>query len=122
MVNDLKPVWVTQKIKYEVDNFIKNNDRQPLVALLGIAFKPDIDDLRESPALYVAKSLKDQGCDIVIVEPNIDNHTSYKLTDVNSAINCADILIVMVKHRQFMDSEVREKLLSANAIDFCGAL
>ena len=90
--------------------------RKPKIACLGLAFKPDIDDLRESPALFVTQSLIDQGFDVLPVEPNIDKHLDYNLVNYSVAINEADIIVFLVNHREFADLESEEKI----SLDFCG--
>jgi UDP-N-acetyl-D-mannosaminuronic acid dehydrogenase len=121
-VNDLKPKWVEEKIMGTIDSFIRHNHKMPVVAILGLSFKPDIDDLRGSPALQVAKALKDRGYNIVTVEPNIDNYIELSLVDLNEVVNQADIFAIMVKHKQFITSNFRSRLMNANVLDFCGAM
>ena len=75
--------------------------RQPNVALLGLAFKPDIDDLRGSPALEVVESLLAAGGNFSLVEPNIDKHVDYELCALDLALDLADIVVVLVGHSKF---------------------
>jgi UDP-N-acetyl-D-mannosaminuronic acid dehydrogenase len=96
--------------------------RKPKIACLGLAFKHDIDDLRESPAVLIASELLSQGYDVVAVEPNIELHDEFVLMGLEEAIEVADVLVVLVKHRQFGDGVVKEKLLKCGALDFCGVL
>jgi len=114
-INDSKPDWVIGKIKTIADS--KDIKK---VACLGLAFKPNIDDLRESPAVKVVDSLQEQGFAVSCVEPNIDHHESYKLIDINEAINNFDIIAVLVKHNEFIESNVSIKLKRKEALDFCG--
>jgi len=87
-----------------------------------LAFKPDIDDLRESPALHVAQALKLQDYDVVVVEPNIDSHDSFSVVGLEQALSSADVVAILVKHRQFLVPSVQQQLGSKAALDFCGAL
>jgi len=82
-INNYKSFWCAEKIKNEKLKFELKNGRKPKVALMGLAFKPNIDDLRESPAKYIAqKILQDTNNEeYYIVEPNIEDHKVYKLTD-----------------------------------------
>ena len=96
--------------------------KKPRIACLGLAFKPDIDDLRESPALEVAEALSAQGYDAVAVEPNITSHDVFELLSVDSALEDSDVIAVLVKHREFLRADVRERLIRVGALDFCGAL
>ena len=114
-INDSKPDWVISKIKTIAD--FKGTKK---VACLGLAFKPNIDDLRESPAAKVVDSLQEQGFAVSCVEPNIDHHESYKLIDINEAIDNFDIIVVLVKHNEFIESNVSIKLKRKEALDFCG--
>ena len=75
------------------------------VACYGLAFKPDIDDLRESPALNITKQLAELGFNIVAIEPNIQKLptilvSNVKLIDLNEA-KLADIHLILVDHSCF---------------------
>ena len=86
---------------------------------MGLAFKPNIDDLRESPAKYIAqKVLQDSNNEIhFIVEPNIEEHNVFKLTDYTTALEEADIIAFLVAHNEFKNLKLSEdKIL----LDFCG--
>lgn len=121
-VNNFKTEWAIQQIKVAVADASARVGRKPKVACLGLAFKPDIDDLRESPAVHIADALQGQGYDVVAVEPNIESHDAFTLVSLEDAIAQADVLVLLVKHRQFADAEVRAELSRAKALDFCGAL
>ena len=86
---------------------------------MGLAFKPNIDDLRESPAEFIVQKLLENSDNEkhLIVEPNIDNHLLYNLTDYKCAAEKADILVFLVAHNEFLELEVaKEKVI----LDFCG--
>jgi UDP-N-acetyl-D-mannosaminuronic acid dehydrogenase len=121
-VNNHKTVWVIEQIKLAAADSNAKTGKKPKIACLGLAFKPDIDDLRESPALEVAKALSAQGYDINAVEPNIFSHDDFSLISVDTAINECDVVAVLVKHREFLRDDVRESLIRAGSLDFCGAL
>ncbi|MBT6650226.1 MAG: UDP-N-acetyl-D-mannosamine dehydrogenase, partial [Flavobacteriales bacterium] len=81
-INNYKTDWVIEKIKSTALQFELDNNRKPIIALMGLAFKPDIDDLRESPAILVADTLLDEGkFDLLLVEPNLEESNKYDLTD-----------------------------------------
>ena len=120
-VNDFKPNWVVQKIMSQVNCLIENGIGSPKVACLGLAFKPDIDDLRESPAVQVVKDLIDLNINVLSVEPNIQNHNDFKLCSLKDALD-ADLLVILVKHNEFITKKNKKKLLDTNILDFCGAL
>lgn len=121
-VNDYKTVWVTEQIKLAAADFNAQSGKKPRIVCLGLSFKPDIDDLRESPALEVTQALASQGYTVVAVEPNISSHDDFALLDMERAINECDVIAVLVKHREFLRDDVRERLMHAGALDFCGAL
>lgn len=117
-VNNFKSEWVLQQIKTASTLFEQKNKRKPLIACMGLAFKPDIDDLRESPALSITKKLKDSFVDIISVEPNIVEYKEeINLRSLNDAIQEADIFCFLVKHSVFNSLEFRE---GAIILDFCG--
>lgn len=82
--------------------FELKNGRKPMVAIMGLAFKPDIDDLRESPAKYIAqKVMQSEQSGFMIVEPNIQEHSVFRLTDYLTAYEKADIVAFLVAHKEF---------------------
>ena len=103
-VNDDKPNFVIKKIKERVKGI-----SQPKIACLGLAFKPDIDDLRESPALDIVARLANEKYQILAVEPNIKElplrlqDKNVSLVCLNQALEEADIVVILVKHKEFMD-------------------
>ena len=116
-VNNYKNKWVIEKIKNAALKFQIENGRAARIACMGLAFKPDIDDLRESPALAVAEALRDEKFDVVAVEPNIDSFKGLKLVSVNDSVKEADILVFLVKHQQFSGLDTQNK----QVLDFCAA-
>ena len=121
-VNNFKTSWVIDQIKVSVADAYVQLGRKPQVACLGLAFKPDIDDLRESAAVRIAEALVSGGYNVIVVEPNINNHESFRLTTLDNALQEADVIAVLVKHRQFATDSVRKKLQAVEALDFCGVL
>jgi UDP-N-acetyl-D-mannosaminuronic acid dehydrogenase len=111
--NDYKAVWVVEKIKNQVLQFEKENGKMPTVTCMGLAFKPNIDDLRESPALYISESLS-KLFDVVVVEPNIEEHYSLQLMPYSEGLK-SDICVYLVAHSQFNVDNIKE-----NDLDFCG--
>ena len=117
-VNTYKTEWVIEKIKNEALKFENENGKKPTIACMGLAFKPDIDDLRESPALYIAKRLTNELENVVCVEPNIpvDAKLDLKLIKLDIALEEADIVTFLVAHKEFKGLGVKTNL------DFCGVL
>ena len=118
-VNDYKPEWVVNKILEKVNTINKKNIK---IACLGLAFKPDVDDLRESPAINVVKALKQLQYEIICVEPNIKKHDEFCLVDLQYAIDNSDIIALLVGHKEFKSLTKKEFMESTIVIDFCGLL
>ena len=116
-VNNFKPEWCIEKIKNAQLEFELKHKIKPKTAVLGLAFKPNIDDLRESPALYIAKEIYKTPQKCMIVEPNISVHDFFDLTNLKQAIKLCDIIVVLVKHDEFKSLLLNENQL---LIDFCG--
>lgn len=113
-VNDSKPEWVIDQVKIKIAEFLQANPEKTIkdvtVACYGLAFKPDIDDLRESPALNITKKLAEQGLNILAVEPNISElpkniNSSISLVDLNDA-SLANVSILLVAHKQFKNISI----------------
>jgi UDP-N-acetyl-D-mannosaminuronic acid dehydrogenase len=113
-VNTYKTQWVIEKIKNKALEFERDKGKKPKIACMGLAFKPDIDDLRESPALQITQTLISEGLDILAVEPNIKTHPDFEIVDYKQAVIDADIVVFLVKHKEFIDIKVD------NYLDFCG--
>jgi UDP-N-acetyl-D-mannosaminuronic acid dehydrogenase len=119
-VNDSKPRWVMERVERAAMRF-----KEPVIACLGLAFKANIDDLRESPAIEIVSALADKrGAGIVVVEPNISElpeklRGKVELTDLANAINVADIVLLLVDHREFKGLD-RNRLQSKVLIDTRG--
>ncbi|BDL68209.1 TPA: UDP-N-acetyl-D-mannosamine dehydrogenase [Campylobacter jejuni] len=115
-VNDNKPNFVVQKIKKKIKDILG-----PKIACLGLAFKPDIDDLRESPALdIVIKLASENASQILVVEPNIkqlplklQNKRNIKLVCLSQALDEADVVAVLVRHKEFIEVQ------SDKVVSFC---
>lgn len=118
-INNYKSFWCAEKVHSEMLKFELVHHRKPCVAMMGLAFKPNIDDLRESPAKYIVTKVM-QGCNnanILVVEPNVKDHNVFKLTDYKEAYEKADIIVFLTAHEPFKALEYREDKV---IIDFCG--
>lgn len=116
--NDYKADWCANKVMEACQQFVEANDREPVVACMGLAFKPNIDDLRESPAKYIASRIVSESrAEVLIVEPNVSAHSSFHLTDYREAYKRADIVVWLVRHTPFVELPREEGKLE---LDFCG--
>ena len=120
-VNNYKAFWCAEKVHNEMLQFELNHGRKPSVAMMGLAFKPDIDDLRESPAKHIVAKVMHScnNADIMVVEPNVESHNVYKLTDYKEAFDKADIVVYLVAHTPFKSlPQDSNKII----LDFCGVV
>ena len=112
LVNDDKPLYVISRVEEAVQNI-----EHPKIACLGLAFKPDIDDLRGSPALEITKTLSDNSqFDILAVEPNVselpgvlDNRKNTTLVSLEKAMDEADLIVMLVRHKEFIHTIPKNK-------------
>ena len=120
-VNDSKPEWVIQSIDKKIHDFLVEHPNKMIstlkIACYGLAFKPDIDDLRESPAVLIAKKLakKYPSSSLLAIEPNIshlpEKLAQFSLVDTKQALELADIHILLVDHRQFKQCKPASKYI-----------
>ena len=117
-INDYKADWCANKTIEACHDFEMTNNRQPTIACMGLAFKPNIDDLRESPAKYIAsRILSEARAEVLVVEPNITTHATFRLVDCEQAYRQADIVVWLVRHRAFLSLPKRNDKIE---MDFCG--
>ena len=121
-INNYKSEWCVEKAKNAILSFELEKGKKPQVALMGLAFKPNIDDLRESPAMKIAKRLFAEMPDVKfnIVEPNISSHPDFDIVDFQTAFEQSDIVVYLTAHKQFfmLPQEANDKLI----LDFCGVI
>lgn len=123
-VNDSKPRWVIEKVQQAVGSLLQEREgltaADVTLACLGLAFKPNIDDLRESPSLYIAEQIAEMHPgEFLMVEPNIERLPAGKLADcalagVQEALERASIIVLLVDHREFHDipeSDLKDRIL-----------
>jgi len=118
-INNYKSFWCAEQVKTAKLEFQIKNGRKASVAIMGLAFKPNIDDLRESPAKYITQKVMQDTHDeeYYIVEPNILEHHVFKITNHKEAVEKADIIVFLVAHKEFKDLKIsKDKLV----LDFCG--
>lgn len=109
-VNDAKPAWVMNKVRNYAGKF-----KNPVIGCLGLAFKADVDDLRESPALEIVRKIQKDGIGSVIVcEPNLNTSDEFELSSLDETIKKSDIILLLVNHREFSSLtalSLKDKLL-----------
>lgn len=125
-VNDAKPEWVIDQVKIKIAEFLQANPNKTIqdvtIACYGLAFKPDIDDLRESPALEVTKKLAEQGLNILAVEPNIEaykdiDNENFQLVSIEESLH-TDIKLILVKHSKFSNLNFKDNRYTINAVGY----
>ncbi len=122
LTNDFKPEYVIQQISQAADQF-----KKPVIACLGLSFKANIDDLRESPALQIVQSLADKNIgEIIAVEPNIHSlpeaaSNKITLTDLDTALKASNVVVVLVDHNEFKVIE-KSKFAQKVVIDTRGII
>lgn len=130
-VNDGKTHWVVGKIKEKLADLLLSNHKKVSsdisVCCMGLSFKADIDDLRESPSMMIVRSLLESGINVYVTEPNINSlpyeliEKGVELIDFNVAIDksiAGDcVLAFLVPHSQFLQADLPKNII---AMDFCG--
>ncbi len=109
-VNDYKPSWVIEKVRRSAEKF-----KKPVIGCLGLAFKADVDDLRESPAVDIVRKIINENLgEIMIAEPNLKKHSEFTLSPYEQVVAAADIVLLLVDHKEFRDLkavDLKEKIL-----------
>ncbi len=109
-INDAKPDWVVDRVVAKAKKY-----REPVIACLGISFKADVGDMRESPALYITRRLRDEKVGrIIVCEPNVSVVNGFESASLQEAIALADIIVLLVDHRAFRKlraSDLKEKIV-----------
>jgi UDP-N-acetyl-D-mannosaminuronic acid dehydrogenase len=130
-VNDSKPEWVLEKVKVAIADVLAHRPGYTMadirVACLGLAFKPDIDDLRESPAVAITQAVAALGCQVLAVEPNIHEIprklalNNLKHAELADALGTADVICVLVKHGTFIKEidAIRKHGSVVDAVGIC---
>ena len=124
-INDHQPAKIVERIMIEVVGFQKTRKSAVKVALFGLTFKPNVDDVRNSPAIKIIDDLMSRGLDVVVVDPYVDKDTvfrqtnNYKFMSVDEACEHADLLALLVPHKAFMERNILTKIQASKYLDFC---
>ena len=117
-INNYKAFWCVEKIKNAQLQFKLERGYDPKIAIMGLAFKPNIDDLRESPAMYIASKItQPDQTNYLLVEPNIESHETFLISNYEIAFDMADMVVYLVAHKEFKNLPCTDDKL---ILDFCG--
>lgn len=120
-VNMSKTDWVVKKIYSILESKRLGDNKNITIGCLGVTFKPDVDDIRESPALRIVNELISSGNDVMVADPNITQEMPFKMHDLKTVIQNADILVFLVKHKEFVALRNSRYLNKKIVLDFCGS-
>ena len=115
-VNDRKSRWVIEQVQDRAAALEDHLGRPARIGCLGLAFKPDVDDLRESPALQITTELLVAGLDILACEPSLTDHPTIKLHSLEQVLSGADLLVFLVAHSPFQGLDLTGRAV----FDLCG--
>ena len=115
-VNIKKTNWVLDKIKNKVDVLKRSTSKDISIGILGLTFKQDVDDIRESPAMLIAEKLIKQNYNIYPCDPNIKNKLNFNLFSLEETLTKSDLIIILVPHKEFKKLD----LIKKNFLDFSG--
>ncbi len=115
-INNYKNDWVIKKIHENIDFLKKSLGVEIKLGIFGLSFKPNVDDLRESPALKIATHFKNANINLKVCEPNINYYDDFELFSKENLIENCNLLIFLVAHNEFK----KINLLNKNFLDFCG--
>jgi UDP-N-acetyl-D-mannosaminuronic acid dehydrogenase len=121
-VNTSKTLWVIDQISGALDELSGTLKRKPKIACLGLAFKANVDDLRESPAVQIVLALESKGFDVFAVEPNILEDRRFNLISIKDAVDNADVIALLVGHKEFIDASTLGMFSGKVILDYCGVL
>ena len=110
-VNNKKSYWALEKIKNKCFHLEKKIKRKPKVGTLGLSFKPDIGDLRTSPALLITKKLINEGFEVLACEPNLEIYNGINLYSLDYVLTEADLIVILVAHTAFSNLKIKNKAI-----------
>ena len=117
-VNNEKVSWVIKKIEERSKIFERENGRFPRIGCFGLTFKPNVDDIRESPAKKIIDNLISMNLQLLICEPNLKHLPNMNLSDLHYVIKNSDFLVFLVAHKEFKNLDLKNKVY----FDVCGVI
>ena len=117
-VNRKKTAWVIDRVLQEVEQYEVLRGKRACVTQLGLSYKEDVGDLRESPALEIAYALQAKGLEVACVDPHVDCVEGLHLLDMEAALSRSNIVIALVRHAEFTQFKFQEYEISV-FLDFC---
>ena len=117
VINDGKPRWVMEQMEKQL-----KGDHSEKIGILGMAYKPDIDDMRESPSLHLAHLLQEKGYAVYGCEPDstADTLEGIPLLSLDECLDVCDHVVIALGHREFLSPQARAKILSVPHYDCNG--
>ena len=118
-INNQKPLWCLNKIEETISDYFVRNNEYPNVALMGLTFKPDVDDIRESPSLLIAKKMINQKKinSLFLVDPNLKTSKDLDISEIETAIKKSQIIVFLVAHKEFNNLRLTDKII----LNFCNS-
>jgi UDP-N-acetyl-D-mannosaminuronic acid dehydrogenase len=110
MINDNMPEYVVNKVRGILTDISMKVDI-PKIAVLGLAFKGNIDDMRESPSLKVIDLLRTQNVNVVVYDPHVKSHIEGKVDSLEEVLDSADLMLLLTDHDEFRNIDIK---LAAN--------
>ena len=125
-INEATPQRIIHKINHTIATWKQKKQHDPRLLILGLTYKPNVDDIRESPALYIAQTFAKKYTHIAICEPYLSQESVHNLlnvssTDISNGLSKSDIIICLVKHDQFNSLTIQD-ISDKVILDFCGLL
>lgn len=116
ITNDNKAKWVVDKIIKESIKLKKRFNKNIVIGIFGLSYKANVEDVRESPAIYISRELIKNDEKLIICEPNLDKFEEFDLYHKDYLIKNSDLLVFLVGHKDFINIDLKGKPF----LDFCG--
>ncbi|MFA7365457.1 MAG: UDP binding domain-containing protein, partial [Patescibacteria group bacterium] len=121
-INDNKPNWIVEKVEKEIKEKYPNKEKEITIGILGLSYKPNIDDLRESPSIEIALSLKEKGYNVVGCEPNVlkEEIKGIKNLSLKDTLERSDYLVLTLAHDEFKENI--DSIMNKNVLNVVGMI